>query len=103
MSVDIIYILTWWLMLTLLGIISLPLTYWLFRNFTDRGVAFARTIGMLSVSYIAFLGAIAKVIPLHTPFLWGYVVLYAGINYFVYTKVKDTILKDLKEQKRAII
>lgn len=103
MSVDIIYILTWWLMLTVLGVISIPLTYWLFRNFTDRGVAFARIIGMLAVSYLAFLGAIAKVIPLHIPFLWGYVLLYAGINYAIFTKVKVDLFKELKEQKRAII
>ncbi len=103
MSVDIIYILTWWLMLTILGVVSLPLTYWFFRNFTDRGVAFTRTIGMLSVSYIAFLGAIARIIPLHTSFLWGYFFLYAALNYFIYTKVKDTLLTSLKEQKRAII
>ena len=42
---------TWYLTLTLLGLLTFPLTYRLFPKLADRGYSFARTIGLLIWAY----------------------------------------------------
>ena len=42
---------TWYLTLTLLGLLTFPLTYHLFPKFADRGYSFARTAGLLIWAY----------------------------------------------------
>ncbi len=50
-------LLVWWLLLELLGLLALPLTLFLFRNLPDRGYPFARLVGILFPSFLAwFLG-----------------------------------------------
>lgn len=50
-------LLVWWLLLELLGLLALPLTLFLFRNLPDRGYPFARLVGILLPSFLAwFLG-----------------------------------------------
>ena len=41
----------WYLLLTLLGLLTFPLTYHLFPKFADRGYSFARVVGLLIWSY----------------------------------------------------
>ncbi len=42
---------TWYITLTLLGLLSFPLTYRLFPKFADRGYSFARAAGLLIWAY----------------------------------------------------
>ncbi len=50
-------LLVWWLLLELLGLLALPLTLFLLRNLPDRGYPFARLVGILLPSFLAwFLG-----------------------------------------------
>jgi len=50
-------LLLWWLLIELLGLLALPLTLSLFRNLPDRGYPFARILGILLPSFLAwFLG-----------------------------------------------
>src|SRR5262245_15378837 len=46
----------WWLTLQLFGLAVLPLTLRLFKNLPDRGWAFARPVGLISVGYLLWLG-----------------------------------------------
>jgi len=46
-----------WLILELLGFIALPLAWRLFRALPDRGVAFAKALGLLLTGYALWLGA----------------------------------------------
>ncbi len=55
MTNDIVYILTWWFLFFVLGVISLPITFLIFRRFVDVGYGFAKTIGLLIVVYLIFL------------------------------------------------
>jgi YYY domain-containing protein len=48
-------ILTWWLVIQAIGLLSLPVTTFLFRALPDRGYAFSKSLGLLLVSYIAWL------------------------------------------------
>ena len=45
----------WWLTLELLGLLALPLAWRLFGRFADRGYGFAKVLGLLVVTYVAWL------------------------------------------------
>ena len=46
-----LHILTWWLILQVLGWAALPLAYQLFKWLPGRGYTFAKPLGLLLVSY----------------------------------------------------
>jgi len=48
-------VLTWWLLLEILGLAALPVAFRLFRSLPDRGYAFARPLGLLLTSYTLWL------------------------------------------------
>jgi YYY domain-containing protein len=48
-------LIVWWLILQLLGLITLPLTMLLFDPFSLKGYAFSKTIGLLAVGYSIWL------------------------------------------------
>jgi YYY domain-containing protein len=49
-------VLSWWLILQLMGLAALPLVWRFFRNLPDRGYAFARPVGLLLAGYVLWLG-----------------------------------------------
>ncbi len=100
---DLISILTWWIFFFLLGIGSFPLSFVLFRNFYDRGWGLSKTVGLLGVSYLVFLGAIVKITPFTQFSILIFLVIFAGINFFIFKKIGKQIIKEIKTQKRAII
>ncbi len=68
----------WWLALEALGLIAFPLTARVFSARADHGYAFAKIIGLLLVSYVAWLLGFAGV-----PFaaaLWAALALFAVCN-----------------------
>lgn len=50
-------IVTWWLILQAFGWAALPLAFRLFRHLPDHGYAFAKSLGLLLVSYLLWMGA----------------------------------------------
>ncbi len=47
--------LSWWLALELLGLLALPLSWRVFVRFPDRGYGLSKVLGLLVVSYLAWL------------------------------------------------
>src|SRR5262249_49259856 len=68
----------WWLVLEGLGLLALPLTFQLFSARADHGYAFGKIIGILSISYVAWLLGFVG-LPFGTA-LWIAVILFAAIN-----------------------
>lgn len=56
----------WWLVIFLLGIIVLPFTVRFFYLFFDKGYAFSKTIGIITISYAAYLLGTLHVLPFTT-------------------------------------
>lgn len=53
----------WYLYLLLLGVLFLPITARIFKQFPDRGYPFAKTIGIIIVSYVMFVTGLLKILP----------------------------------------
>ncbi|MFA9289060.1 MAG: DUF2298 domain-containing protein [Weeksellaceae bacterium] len=71
----------WYFYVLLLGITVLPLTTRLFSRFPDRGYPFAKTIAIILVSYIAFLGGILKLFPFSQESLLFITLVVAFLSY----------------------
>ncbi|MBM3208796.1 hypothetical protein FJZ40_00685 [Candidatus Shapirobacteria bacterium] len=63
MLADIPFILRWWSIFFLLGIISLPVTLKIFGKFWDLGYALSKIIGVLLVSYVVWLTGSLNILP----------------------------------------
>ncbi len=55
MSSDFFAFVQWYLAISLLGVLALPLTFRFFRRLPDRGYPLARTVGLLLASYLFWL------------------------------------------------
>lgn len=83
---DIPVLFQWWVMMFALGVIFLPLASTIFSSFFDRGYIFAKILGMLLVSYFAWVLASLKLLPFSLPSLIGilaiFILVSTAVSYF---------------------
>ena len=71
--------LVWFFTLELVGVVGLPWVFVLFPRLPDRGVAFAKPVGLLFLAYAVWVLGLAQVLP-HTAWaVWG-VLVVAGVG-----------------------
>lgn len=79
----------WYLVLFIIGLIFVPVTRYIFGTFFyDRGYPFAKTIGILLISYTAFLFGFIKILPFEVYSLLVIAGLWLIINVFLFSKLK---------------
>ena len=49
-------LLLWWLFISIIGVISFPITYYFFNNFRTKGLVFSKILGLLFFGFIYWLG-----------------------------------------------
>jgi len=86
-NADIIFIIQWWLVFFIIGIIFLPLTTKIFSNFFDKGYIFAKTIGIAFISYAVFILGFLKILPFETQNIFLIAVIFLLINLFIKRKI----------------
>ena len=59
---DFVSVIQWWSVLFVVGLFFLPLTFYLFKSFLDKGYIFSKVIGSLIISYIFFVLGILHII-----------------------------------------
>lgn len=74
--------LQWYSMLLLLGLIFLPLTKRLFPQFIDGGYAFAKTVGILIISYLMLVTGTVHILTFSFPSLIILILSSAGLSFF---------------------
>ncbi len=74
--------LQWYLYLLAIGILFFPITKKLFGSFFDQGYGLSKTIGILTLTYAAFVLGIIKILPFNHLNLIFLVFIFGLINYF---------------------
>lgn len=95
---DFISVTQWWFVLFTIGIIFLPLTFFIFKNFLDKGYIFSKVIGSLFISYIIFLLGVLHVISfnkLNLFNLWIVILLIAITFNFCFFQFGNFRVKNL--------
>ena len=100
---DLATIILWWFFLFILGVVNIPTAWYLFRRFFDAGYGFAKTIGIVTLTYIVFVGATVHLIPMTRISLFLVFLLTAGLNFLIFKKHKEKILKSLTDKKKVLI
>ena len=91
--------LVWWLLLSLIGVLALPLGSFTLRHLPDRGYAASRVLGVLVVSYVAWL--VHYVADFAVAVTAGFVVL-AGLSIFFGHKRWGAIAASLRQRAAYI-
>jgi len=73
-------ILVWWVVSSLLGLISVPIAWRLFSRLPDRGYGFSRVLGIVLASYFLWLGAMVGALRNSLGGALGAVVLVVGLS-----------------------
>jgi YYY domain-containing protein len=84
---DILYILKWFLALFIIGGASLPLTFYFFGKFTDKGYIFSKIIGCAILSYLIFILGFIKIASFSFLTITFCLILIIIINYLFYKRV----------------
>jgi YYY domain-containing protein len=96
-------ILRWWLTVEVLGIVALPLALALFRRLGDRGVSAAKPLGILLVSYVAWLFAMLGFGGLSVGMLAVGVLVVLGLGWYAMRRVRVPLRATLRTQLPAIL
>ena len=87
--------LKWYLTLLVIGIIFTPLTKKVFKSFKfDFGYPFAKTLGIILLSYFVFVLGIVKILPFSRLSLFLIIGIFALINYVILN-----LFQNLKNKK----
>jgi uncharacterized membrane protein len=88
----------WWFLIFTLGICALPLSWSFFHKFFDSGYAFSKIVGLLLVSYLAWLLASLKILTFSINTLYfSFFLLVAG-SLWVIKANKNELLKTIQKK-----
>ncbi len=102
---DFHYIFNWWLTIFLLGTLSLPLIFSLFKKFWDKGYIFSKTISLILLTYLSLIFGVFKIIPFTHSGLFFLITFFILFDVWFLLKQKryQQFFLDLKKYYRVFI
>ncbi|MFA7301392.1 MAG: DUF2298 domain-containing protein [Candidatus Shapirobacteria bacterium] len=101
---DFKYIVSWWLTINIFAISFLPLTFYIFPKFFDRGYIFSKILSLSLVTYIILCLSVIKLLPFTNLAIIGVLIIINLINvYFLKSKYKSFIAITKKIYKYIIL
>ncbi len=92
----------WWLVLAILGAITLPITLKLLRFLPDRGVTLARPVGLILSGYLFWLLAVLGVLPNSTAAIVLVLAALAAVSGVIWAREGRALWAALCERRRLI-
>jgi uncharacterized membrane protein len=102
---DFTFIISWWFLIFTLGLVCLPLTFTLFKDFWDKGYIFSKTICIIVLTYLIFIGGVFKILTFTSLNLFLIILLILFFN-LLFLKRKNNFsvfLKTIKENYKTFI
>lgn len=100
---EILYILSWWFLFLLFGLVSIPLCGLIFRRFIDLGYGFAKTAGLLIITFATFLLGSFRVAPLTNTTVYLISLAYVFLNAFIFWRDKQKISSAVTKNLRILL
>ena len=95
--------LTWLIAIELIGIIALPIVYYLTPWLPDRGYSLAKPVALLLVFYPLWLLASTPFIPNSTLVIWLILVVLIAVSVWLFRRYRTEIVSFYKREQSAII
>ena len=98
-------IISWWFLIFSLGLLTLPITFFLFNKFWDKGYIFSKIICIVVSTYLIFIGGVFKVLTFTNLnlFLILVLILLLNILFLRYKNNLSLFLKTIKENYKIFI
>ena len=97
------YVLLWMLIISLIGWVSLPITFILLGSLRDRGIAFIRTVGLLLWGIVFWLFSVFGLLKNNIAGIVFSLFLMTGFSIWIFIKNHQSILSWIKENRSIII
>jgi YYY domain-containing protein len=91
-----IQILIWWLIMQVFGWLALPTAMRIFRWLPDHGYTFAKSLGLLFVSYFLWIGASTGILSNGSGGILFAVLLLAGLSAWFYFRNRGNLIPDIR-------
>jgi YYY domain-containing protein len=96
-------VLSWWLIMEVLGLLALPLVLCLFRHLPERGYAFARPVGLLLAGYVLWMGASLGLLS-NTRSAILFAMLVVGVlSFWIWQRQRESLRDFMQENRRVIV
>ncbi len=95
--------LTWLIAIELIGIIALPIVYYLTPWLPDRGYSLAKPVALLLVFYPLWLLASTPLIPNATPVIWLMLIAIIAVSVWLFRRHRAEMIAFYKREQSAII
>ncbi len=100
-------VLSWWIIIQILGILALPLSLRLFRWMPDHGYSFSKALGLLLTSYVLWLGASTRFLRNDLGGIFLSVLVVAGCSAWIYfryfNQAENNLSEILRSRKKVIL
>jgi len=100
---DFFLVFAWWVIVSSLGIIFLPLTFKFFGKFFDKGYPLAKIIGLAIISYLVWLLGSLKILPFVNQTIWLVIGIAAGANFWLFKKNQKEIKQIVRSHWRFFV
>ena len=95
--------LTWLIAIELIGIVALPIVYYLTPWLPDRGYSLAKPVALLLVFYPLWLLASTPFIPNSTLIIWLILVALIAVSVWLFRRYRSEIVSFYKREQSALI
>ncbi|MFO7919121.1 MAG: DUF2298 domain-containing protein [Anaerolineae bacterium] len=96
-------LLSWWIVLQILGLIALPLVGYAFPHLPDGGYYLSKGMGILLVSYLVWFGASLRVVTNRPHVAWSALLLIGGCSFFLWRCHRRSLGGRWRQQRRLIL
>src|SRR3989344_4443572 len=100
---DFIFVLKWWSIFLLLGVIFFPLTSIIFENFKDKGYIFSKVISLVLISYTVFIISFLHISKFSLLQILVIIFIYFLLNISVTKKFNLNVIQSLRKNYKLII
>ena len=95
--------LTWLIAIELIGIVALPIVYYVTPWLPDRGYSLAKPVALLLVFYPLWLLASTPFIPNSTLIIWLILATLIAVSVWLFRRYRSEIVSFYKREQSAII
>jgi len=103
MLADFKFIALWWSTIFILGTISLPLTFVVFKKFWDKGYIFSKIISLILLTYIVFILGVFRFLSFSSTSLMGIIIIAILLDFLYLRKNHQKFIKTLRNHWKIIL
>ncbi len=93
----------WWLAVVLVGLVAWPVTFVVFRGFSDRGYILAKSLGLILVAYLVWISASLRLLQNHLLTIILSLVLLALLSFYLFRRQREMMVAFWRDKRRLIL